>query len=111
MVSLSSQATRAGATATQTHARALRVLLESLDDVTHKRGDQVRRATRLADSEDITPKITRAANALERWVDVQPARFEDVMEQELTKFDKFRIGVEETAREQEALLAQIKVWV
>ena len=85
------------------------MLLETLDDVTRKRADHVRRAMRLAESEDITPKITRAANALEQWVDVQPAKFEDVMEQELTKYDKFRVGVEETAREQESLLEQIKV--
>ena len=92
-------------------ARALRVLLESLDDVTRKRADHIRRATRLAESEDITPKITRAANALEQWVDVQPAQYEDVMEQELAKYDKFRGGVEETAREQDSLLEQIKVRV
>ena len=110
-MSLSGHAARAGATATQTHARALRVLLESLDDVVRKRADHVRRATRLAESEDITPKITSAANALGQWVDVEPAKFEDVMEQELTKYDKFRVGVEETAREQESLLEQIKVCV
>ncbi|KZT73000.1 BRO1-domain-containing protein [Daedalea quercina L-15889] len=107
-ISLTTAASRSGTTATQTHARALRVLLESLDDVTRKQEDQVRRATRLAESEDITPRIIKAANAIEQWEEVQPAKFEDVLEEELVKYEKFRVGVEETAREQETLLQQIK---
>ncbi|KAH9838254.1 BRO1-domain-containing protein [Rhodofomes roseus] len=107
-VSLSRPSSRSGTNPTQTHARALRVLLESLDDVTRKREDHVRRATRLAESEDITSRIIKAANAIEQWVEVQPARFEDVLEEELAKYNKFRVGMEETARDQGSLLQQIK---
>lgn len=96
-------------TATQTHARALRVLLESLDDIIRSRADYVKRANALAASEDISPRIQKAASGIERWVEVQPAMFEDVLDQELSKYDKFRTYIEEGEQKQEVLLESIKV--
>ena len=90
------------------HARALRVLLESLDDLIRTRADYVRRATRLAESEDIRPRILKAASAIERWVEVQPSMFEDVIDDELSKYDKFREEIEEGKQQQEVLLDSIK---
>lgn len=85
------------------------MLLESLDDVQRSRTQLVSRATRLAASEDITPRILKAASAIERWVEVQPSMFEDVIDDELAKYDKFREEIEEGEQQQEVLLDSIKV--
>ncbi|TCD68499.1 pH-response regulator protein palA/rim20 [Steccherinum ochraceum] len=92
---------------TQAHARALRVALESLDDVQRSRREQVARATRLADAEDITPRILKAASGFEQWVEVQPAMLEDVLEEELAKYEKFAAAITEGEAKQESLLATI----
>ncbi|KAH8092591.1 pH-response regulator [Cristinia sonorae] len=93
---------------TQSHVRALRVALESLDDVQRGRREQVARATRLADAEDITPRILKAASGFEQWVEVQPAMLEDVLEEELAKFDKFAAAIQEGETRQQSLLDTIK---
>ncbi|OBZ72455.1 pH-response regulator protein palA/RIM20 [Grifola frondosa] len=97
-----------GTTPTQIHARALRVMLETLDDITQARGECVTRANHLAASEDITPRILKAAAAVERWVEVQPSMFEDVLDEELAKYDKFRVGIDEGEQKQSELLESIK---
>lgn len=108
-VSLSGSAADArNPNSTQAHARQLRVLLESLDDVQRARAQLVSRATRLADAEDITPRILRAAAAIERWVEVTPAMFEDVLDDALGKYEKFREELEEGEQRQEVLLDSIK---
>lgn len=94
---------------TRAHARALRVALESLDDIQRARREQVTRATRLADAEDITPRILKAASGFEQWVEVQPAMLEDILDEELAKYDKFATAIQEGESKQEALLATIKV--
>ncbi|KAH9942761.1 pH-response regulator [Amylocystis lapponica] len=103
-----SQRSSGGPTATQTHSRALRALLESLDDIMRGRAEYVRRATGLADADDIKPRILKAAAAVERWVEVQPSMFEDVLDEELAKFEKFRTAIEEGEQQQEVLLESIK---
>ncbi|PCH42163.1 BRO1-domain-containing protein [Wolfiporia cocos MD-104 SS10] len=107
-VSFAGGAPRAGVSPTQMHARALRVLLESLDDAGRARAELVRRAARLAESENIAPRISKAAAAIERWVEVQPSMFEDVLEGELAKYHKFRGEIEEDERRQQTLLDTIK---
>ncbi|KAI0925777.1 hypothetical protein AcV5_008415 [Taiwanofungus camphoratus] len=107
-VALPQRSSGSRVTATQTHARALRVLLESLDDIIRSRADYVKRANALAASEDISPRIQKAASGIERWVEVQPAMFEDVLDQELSKYDKFRTYIEEGEQKQEVLLESIK---
>lgn len=98
-----------GANPTQAHARQLRVLLESLDDVRRSRAQAVGRTKRLVDAEDVAPRILRAAAGIERWVEVQPSMFEDVIDEELTKYEKFREELEEGEQRQEVLLASVKV--
>lgn len=109
--SLSSKPNSKGANSTQSHARQLRVLLESLDDIRRERAQNVMRAKRLADSEDITPRILRAAAAVERWVEVQPSMFEDVLDEALTKYEKFREEIEAGEQKQEVVLESITVSV
>ncbi|KAI0783675.1 pH-response regulator [Abortiporus biennis] len=99
---------RVSSHSTQVHARALRVLLESLDDVQRSRHEQVIRAKRLADAEDITPRILKAAAGFEQWVEVKPAMLEDVLEEEMMKYEKFRDEIVRGKQKQEELLASIK---
>ena len=98
-----------GANSTQSHARHLRTALESLNELQRERTQAVARAKRLAESDDITQRILRAATAIEQWTEVQPAMFEDILDDELAKFDKFRVQLEEGEREQNELLDAVKV--
>jgi len=93
---------------TQNHARALRVLLEQLDDLGRERNQLVSRAQRLADADDISARIVKEAASSERWAEVQPSMFEDTLDQELSKYDKIRLGIEEGAVKQSELLENVK---
>ncbi|KAH8994859.1 pH-response regulator [Lactarius akahatsu] len=95
--------------ATQNHARALRVLLEQLDDLARERNQLVSRAQRLADADDISARIQREAAGLESWAEVQPSMFEDTLDQELVKYDKFRHDIEEGATKQSELLENTRM--
>ncbi|KAH7927929.1 pH-response regulator [Leucogyrophana mollusca] len=93
---------------TQTHARTLRGLLESLDDVRRSRDELVARAQRYADVDDIRPRILKAASNFERWTEVDPAMFEDVSDEELSKYDKFIQGLAEGKKKQTEVLDAVK---
>jgi programmed cell death 6-interacting protein len=103
-----SSASRPAIGATQTHARALRVLLEQLDDLMRERNQLVSRAQRLADADDISTRILKEAAGLEMWTEVQPSMFEETLDQELAKYDKFRRDMEEGAARQSELLENVK---
>jgi programmed cell death 6-interacting protein len=94
---------------TKSHSRALRRSLEALDDLKRVRDDAVRRANQLADADDIQGRIAREAAGVARWAEVTPAMFEDSMQEELFKFEKFRKDIDLTVEKQQALLADIKV--
>ena len=104
----------ARSTETQIHARTLRKLLEDLEDLELNRGNIVSQAKRLAATDDIKPRISRAAAAkghVERddgqWKEVDPAKFEDVIEQGMRKFEGFADEVQESGDKLDALLKQI----
>jgi programmed cell death 6-interacting protein len=94
---------------TKLQSRALRSLLESLDDVQRERADSVRRARQLADADDIQPRIAQEASHLARWTEVKPAMFEDTLEAELRKFEKFKRDVEDGAEAQDGMLRDLAV--
>lgn len=109
---------------TQKHSRQLRRLLERLDDLERARRDLVKRADRLADADDITPRISKEAAKLENilkesmsqaeeggggWVEVRPEMLEGELEDELMKFEKFGEGVRETEVEQGRCLSELEV--
>lgn len=94
---------------TQIHARTLRGLLESLDDIRRTRDDLVLRAERRAESDDIRPKVLTAAAKLEHLTEISPVMFEDVSDNELAKYDKFIQSLTEGRKKQEEILASIKV--
>lgn len=94
---------------TQAHARALRVHLEALDDLRSERAQLASRANRLVDADDITPRIMREASAFELWTKVEPVMFEDTLDQEMNKYEKFKDGIEAGADKQVELLDLIRV--
>lgn len=93
---------------TQIHARTLRGLLESLDDIRRTRDDFVIRAQRRAESDDIRPKVLVAAANLEHGIEMSAVMFEDVSDNELAKYDKFIQGLTEGRKKQEEILSSIK---
>lgn len=93
---------------TQIHARTLRGLLESLDDIRRTRDDLVVRAQRRAESDDIRPKVLAAAANLEHGIEMSAVMFEDVSDNELAKYDKFIQGLTEGRKKQEEFLSSIK---
>lgn len=95
----------------QTHARALRVLLENLDNVQRARSGIVVAAKRQKDWDDITPRILKDASAFERWVEVKPEMLEDTLEQGLSAYEKYRTQLDQSEQKQVELLASIQVCV
>lgn len=93
---------------TQIHARALRGLLESLDDIRRTRDDLVSRAQRRAEGDDIRPKVLAAAAHLKHGIEMSAVTFEDVSDNELAKYDKFIQGLTEGRKKQEEILSSIK---
>ncbi|KAL4062196.1 BRO1-like domain-containing protein [Scleroderma citrinum] len=93
---------------TQLHARALRGLLESLDEIKQNRHQLVAKAQRLVDVDDIKTSVLVAASKFGRREELTPAMFGDLSDSELAKYDKFIHGLEEGKRKQEGLLEAIK---
>ena len=94
---------------TQAHARALRVLLESFDDVHKERKNVVKRAQRLADADDISNRVLEEASKFDQMTDIQPLIFEESSDQELAKYDKFLVEMRELEEKQSTILTDIKV--
>lgn len=84
------------------------MLLEQLDDLVRERSQLVSRAQRLADADDISTRIVKEAAGLERWAEVQPSMFEDTLDQELAKYDKFQRDIEDGGVKQTELLENVK---
>ncbi|KAG6900688.1 hypothetical protein C0993_004999 [Termitomyces sp. T159_Od127] len=104
----SSSATTVQGRETQNHSRALRVQIEALDDVHRARGQLVRRAQTLAAADDIQERVTKIAAGFARLAEVTPAMFEDVLDEELAKYDKFFSEMNEIRQRQGAIIAEIQ---
>lgn len=82
----------------------------------------MKRAERLADADDITPRILKEAAKMENvlketgqtngaggWVEVKPEMLEGELEEELAKFEKFGADINESGAEQEGCLEELEV--
>ncbi|KAJ3836346.1 BRO1-like domain-containing protein [Lentinula raphanica] len=103
------------------HARTLRSLLESLSEIYIDRDNLIKRAEKLSAADDITPRIVKAASGFERLAEtseaqkhqdripgVHPAMFEDVLNDELVKYDKFVTWMRNLEGKQEEVIASIR---
>ncbi|KIJ50961.1 hypothetical protein M422DRAFT_158756 [Sphaerobolus stellatus SS14] len=97
-----------GSRTTQAHARALRSYLEALEDSQQARTELVNRIQRVTDADDVAPRFMREASSLARWVEVRPDMFEQAIEEELNKFERYRIDLEENEHRQEEVLNGIR---
>ncbi|KIK63137.1 hypothetical protein GYMLUDRAFT_242199 [Collybiopsis luxurians FD-317 M1] len=93
---------------TETRARNLRKLLETLNEIQEDRENFIRRAQALADADDIQSRILKAAAGFERLAETHPAMFEDVSNDELAKYDKFIQWMRNLESKQEEVLSSIK---
>jgi programmed cell death 6-interacting protein len=93
------------------HARALRGLLESFDDLRRSRTEIVERAQRLAEADDIQPRIMEAAAQFDQLVEMRPETLEDTTDEELEKYDKFLRDISESEEKQSDILTAIRVRV
>ena len=69
----------------------------------------MRRVRSLAATDDIQSRILLASSGFERLAAVTPEMFEDVLDDELAKFDKFLVEMTEVTKKQGALLDEIRV--
>ena len=94
---------------TQAHAHALRAQIEELEDLHRTREQIVRRAQKRAAADDVRNRILQAATGFERFAEVEPAVFEDVLDEELAKYDRFLSEMDDVERKQNGILVEIQV--
>jgi ALIX V-shaped domain binding to HIV len=87
----------------------LRVLIEELDDLHRAQNQLVKRAQSLAEADDNRARIMKVSSGFERFAQVEPAMFEDVLDEELAKYDKFLREIGEIEQKQKGLLSDIQV--
>lgn len=92
-------------------AQALRTRLEDLDALHRDCGDSVRRARARAARDDVEPRILKAAAGFEKLAELDPAMFEDILDEELAKYDRYLVDIEDLGKRIEEALNHIKVLV
>lgn len=97
-----------GSRSTQGHARALRSFLETLEDIIQSRTELVRRVQRIVNTDDVSGRFKREEASLARWTEVRPEVFDQAIEEELGKFDRYKEDLEQDQRRQDEALSGIK---
>ena len=59
--------------------------------------------------DDITPHILRTASTIEQWTTARASLFEDDLEEELAKYNRYKEDIEASEQQQEVLLESITV--
>lgn len=89
-------------------AQVLRNRLEHLDALHRDIALLVRRAKSLAERDDAQPRVMKAAAGFEKLAELDPAMFEDILDEELAKYDRYLVDIAEYAKRVEEALSQIK---
>jgi programmed cell death 6-interacting protein len=97
-------------TQTRQNAQDLRMKLEELDTLHRDCEQLVHRAQTLVGVDDIRPRILKMATGFERLAAVTPAMFENILDEELAKFDKYLSELVGMKRKHENLLNGIQAW-
>jgi programmed cell death 6-interacting protein len=63
----------------------------------------------MADSDDVEGRIMKAAAGFEKLAELHPAMFEDIMDEELAKYDRYLVEMDEQRKRVEEALMEIKV--
>lgn len=96
---------------TRDHAQQLRIKLEELDTLSRDREQVVHSARSLVDADDIEPRIMKASSGFAKLAEVSPDMFEDISDEELSKYDKFLLEMDEISRKQTEVLSAIEVCI
>ncbi|KAL9714113.1 pH-response regulator protein palA/rim20 [Leucoagaricus gongylophorus] len=94
---------------TRNHARSLRTKLEELEAFHHERAELVQQVRALEASDDIQPRILRVASGFERLTELRAEMFEDILDEELAKYDVSLREMRTYQQRQGAVIADIKV--
>lgn len=94
---------------TRHYAHGLRVKLEELDTLRRDRNQIVHRAQALGSADNIQQRVMKSSSGFERLAEVTPDMFEDILDEELAKFDKFLIELEDLEKKQNDIIEDIQV--
>ena len=94
---------------TRDQAQQLRIKLEELDTLSRDCEQVVHSARSLVDADDIEPRIMKASSGFAKLAEVTPDMFEDISDEELSKYDKFLLEMDEISRKQTEILSAIEV--
>ncbi|EKM78721.1 hypothetical protein AGABI1DRAFT_59755 [Agaricus bisporus var. burnettii JB137-S8] len=94
---------------TRNHARSLRARLEQLDALHHDRDQLVNQARNLEAADDIQPRVLKVASGFERLTEIRADMFEDILDEELAKYDRFINVMGDLQQREESLLGDIRV--
>jgi programmed cell death 6-interacting protein len=94
---------------TKQNAQELRMKLEELDTLHRDCEQLVHRAQSLVATDNIRPRILKMAAGFERLASVTPAMFENILDEELVKFDRYLSELTGMKRKHEVLLNEIQV--
>jgi programmed cell death 6-interacting protein len=94
---------------TQVHAQELRKYIESLDGILRSREELLEKANYLAEVDNVQSRVMKAASGFERWAEVEAAMFEYILDEEISKYDKFLQRLRESKEEQVQVLTNIEV--
>ncbi|KAF8656828.1 hypothetical protein AX16_002376 [Volvariella volvacea WC 439] len=98
----------AQASQTQVHARSLRSLLDTIQDFHKSLDDIIDRAKLTEEVDDIHDRILRVADGYEKLAEVHPALFEDIMDEELSKYDKFIKEIDDIQQRRENTISEVR---
>ncbi|OCH95381.1 BRO1-domain-containing protein [Obba rivulosa] len=93
--------------ATRKHARQLRRLLESLDDIKKDRAAVLTRAHDRVPRDDPTPLVLRHAASFQRWTEIEPRMFDDCLSDGLGYYQDLLAEIDETEPTQNGLLKSL----
>lgn len=82
--------------------------MEALEDVQHARAELIHRVEHVAEIDDVAPRFMREASSVARWVEVRPQIFEQAIEEELNKYERYRKQLEQNQQRQEDALSIIR---
>ncbi|KAH8826651.1 pH-response regulator [Flagelloscypha sp. PMI_526] len=94
---------------TRKYSQALRGCLEELDRVHEQCDDLVYRARLLQEADDIETKVIQEAEGLSQLTVIRPALFEDLLDKELSKYDRFLRPVKDLQETHADILERISI--
>lgn len=84
-------------------------MLDNIKDLHDSVDDLVQRAKLTTEVDDIQDRVLLVSAGFEKLAEVRPAMFEDIMDEELAKYDKFLKEISDLEQKQVTTLSELKV--